>query len=696
MAGETQWFLAADVGGTFTDLVLLNATDGTVLLDKVSSAATGSGEGVLTGVERLCRRAAIAPEEIQLFVHGFTVGTNAFLTRRGARALLLVSEGFRDLLLIGDQMRPTLYDLQVTKPAPVVPRRLTLEVRERLDAFGKPVVPLESDEITRVAAAVAALEPEALAICLTFSFLDDRHERALAEGLRARLPDVPIYLSSEVNPAIEEYPRANTTAIAAYVGPVVGGYVARLEERLQDEGVKAPLRLMRSDGGIATPRAVQENPAQMLLSGPAAGVVAGAELASALALSDLVTFDMGGTSADFSLIRGGEPQRVPERVVAGQPLRLPALDLETISAGGGSIATVDLAGALRVGPDSAGAEPGPACYGRGGDQATVTDAALLLGLLSADGFLGGEMQLDVSSAEMAVETRVAKPLAIALDQAAAGILAVAIANMVQAIRTLTVERGHDIRGFALVAAGGAGPLYAGTMARELGMAEVVVPPYPGLYCALGLLQSDLLHSRQRAWRRSLTAIDEAELRDVMAGLTEALSADLDADGVARGAQRIEFEGDLRALGQFHQLQLPLESPGEGLPGAGKRWDPLALTAAFHERHRQVYGHADPGEAVEIVNIRARGIGRMPRPKVVRPEPASGPLPAPFGQRRVLMDRAVGWQDTPLWQRESLAPGHSLKGPAIITQRDSTTVVLPGQSLKVDASGALRIAVGAQP
>ncbi len=688
MAEQAQWFLAADVGGTFTDLVLLNAAGGTVLLDKVSSAATASGEGVLTGVERLCSRAGIAPHEIQLFVHGFTVGTNAFLTRQGARALLLVSAGFRDLLLIGDQMRPQLYDLQVTKPSPVVPRRLTLEVKERLDAFGKPVVALEAQEVDRLAEAVAALEPEAIAICLAFSFLNDAHELALAQGLSVRLPGVPIYLSSRVNPAIEEYPRANTTAIAAYVGPVVGGYVARLGKRLSKNGLDAPLRLMRSDGGIATPRAVQDNPAQMLLSGPAAGVVAGAELAAELALSDLVTFDMGGTSADFSLIRGGRPQRVPERVVAGQPLRLPALDLETISAGGGSIASVDLAGALKVGPDSAGAEPGPACYGRGGDKATVTDAALLLGLLSADSFLGGEIPLDQAAAECAIDAQVARPLGIARDQAAAGILAVAIANMVQAIRTLTVERGHDIRGFALVAAGGAGPLYAGTMARELGMAEVVVPAFPGLYCALGLLQSDLLHVRQRAWRRSLAAIDAAELGAAMSGLAGALEADLDADGVAQSAQRIEFEGDLRAEGQFHQLQIPLPTPDD----AGW-WDATTLAAAFHRRHEQVYGHADPAEAVEIVNLRARGVGRMVRPSVPRPEPAKEPLPPPLGQRRAFLDRTIGWQDSPLWQRESLAPGHCLEGPAIIMQRDSTTVVLPGQGLRVDASGALRITVG---
>ena len=682
----TRWFLAADVGGTFTDLVLLDEKGERLFLDKVSSAGTASGSGVIDGIGRLCGRAGIAPADLGLFVHGFTVGTNAFLTRRGAKAALIVTEGFRDILLIGDQMRPELYDLRITKPAPVVPRRQTLEVRERLDAFGKVVEPLTEAEIARVVEATAALQPESIALCLAFSFLDDRHERALAAALAKRLPTVPLYLSSRVNPAIEEYPRANTTAVAAYVGPVVGGYVQRLSQRLTDAGVGAPLRLMRSDGGIATPRAAEENPAQMLLSGPAAGVVAGAVLAAELGLKDLITFDMGGTSADFSLILGGRPQRVPERSVAGQPLRLPALDLETISAGGGSIATVDLAGALKVGPDSAGAEPGPACYGKGGEAATVTDAALLLGLLAEQDFLGGDIPLDRKAAERAVG-RIGTALGIATDEAAAGIIAVAIANMVQAIRTLTVERGHDVRGFALVAGGGAGPLYAGLMARELGMAEVIVPPYPGLFCALGLLQSDLLHSAQRAWRRPLGKVTEAELGEVLGALSEELHEALAADGIALADRRLEFEGDLRALGQFHQLQIPLPAPG-----AAGWWDGAALTAAFHRRHEQAYGHADPREPVETVNVRARGIGRVPRPEVPKPAAATGPLPAHAERRRALLDRAQGWQQVPVWRRADLAPGHSLHGPAIVTQRDSTTVVLSGQRLTVHDSGALRISV----
>jgi N-methylhydantoinase A len=680
-----QVFLAADVGGTFTDLVLVDAA-GRLFLDKLPSAETGSGQGVLDGIARLTARAGIGPGDLDLFVHGFTVGTNAFLTRRGAKAALVVTAGFRDVLLIGDQMRPELYDLRIQKPAPVIPRSMTLEVTERLDAFGQVVTPLAEAEVARVAEAVAALEPQSVAIALAFAYLDDAHEKRLAEAIRARLPGVPVYLGSRVNPQIEEYPRANTTAVAAYVGPVVGGYVERLARRLAEAGVTAPLRLMRSDGGVATPRAAMENPAHMLLSGPAAGVVAGAALAAAIGRPDLVTFDMGGTSADFSLIQGGQPALVPARHVDGQPLRLPALDIETISAGGGSIATVDDGGALKVGPQSAGAVPGPACYGKGGQAATVTDAAVVLGLLAPDAFLGGEIPLDPALAAQAVRRAVAEPLGLSLPEAASGIVAVAVANMVQAIRKLSVERGHDIRRFGLVAAGGAGPLYAGLMARELGMAEVLVPAYPGLFCALGLLQSDLRHAMQRAWRRPLDQVGEAALGAALAPLAEELAAALEADGIPPADRRLVFEGDLRALGQFHQLQVPLPAPGP----AGW-WSAEALAAAFHAAHERAYGHADPAAPVEFVNLRAYGLGTLPRPEIP-PPPAGGAAGRPVATRQVLLERSRGFEATAVWRRADLALGQEIAGPAIVTQRDSTTVVLAGQRLTVHPTGVLRVAV----
>src|SRR5215470_13987197 len=550
-------YLAADVGGTFTDLVLVDIDPATgagrVHLDKVTSQATGSAGGIAEGIVRIAAAAGLQPADIDLFVHGFTVGTNAFLTRGGAKVALVVTNGFRDILVIGRQSRPELYSLTGRKPEPVVPRSRTVEADERIDAFGNVVTALTKPEIARIVAAVAALEPQSIAVCLAFAHLDPSHEQRIEAALKSALPHVPIYLSSRVNPQIEEYPRANTTAIAAYVGPVIDRYVGAVEARLTDIGFTSPLRLMRSDGGAATARAARDNPAHMLLSGPAGGVIAGAALARDLGVKNLITLDMGGTSADFSVILDGAPTMVPARDVAGQPLRLPTLDIETISAGGGSIARVDVGGALRVGPASAGAVPGPACYGQGGTDATVTDAAVVLGILDPQGFLGGDIPLDADLARKAVSRHIAEPLGLRLEEAAYGIIAVANANMIQAIRTLSVERGHDIRGFSLLAFGGAGPFCAVHMARDLDMAEVVVPRHPGVFAASGLLMTDLRHTAQVAWQTPLVGVDAHDIGHRLAALQGELETELDRDGVAPSDRYFSFSADMRCVGQFHQL-----------------------------------------------------------------------------------------------------------------------------------------------
>jgi len=631
-------------------------------------------------------QAGINPGDIDLFVHGFTVGTNAFLTRSGARAVLVVTEGFRDVLTIGDQRRPDIYSLSAEKPAPVVPRALTVEVKERLDAFGKVVTPLAEGESERVAAAVAALEPEAVAVCLTFSYLDPKHETEVAAAIGRRLQNVPIYLSSRVNPQIEEFPRANTTAVAAYAGPVIDRYIERLEQNLDKVGFKAPLRLMRSDGGVATPRAARDNPAHMLLSGPAGGVIAGADLARALGIGNLVTFDMGGTSADFSVITGGQPSMVREREIDGQPLRLPTIDIETISAGGGSIAHVDIGGALKVGPKSAGAVPGPACYGQGGTNATVTDAGVVMGLLDPMEYLGGEMKLDPRLARDAVERAVAKPLGLSVEEAAFGIISVANANMIQAIRTLSVERGHDVRGFSLLAFGGAGPLYAPYMARELGMAEVIAPRNPGVFAAQGLLLTDIRHAAQAPWQRRLSRIEAAELGKRLETLRRELDHELGADGVKPAARYFRYAADMRCVGQFHLLNIPLPAPD-----GASWWNPAKLAEEFHAAHERAYGHADPAVPVEVVNLRVDGFGRIDRlPEPPEPAAAKG-APEPVGKRRVYFDRKTGWTEAAIYRRDQMHPGHRIAGPAIVMQRDSTLVVLPGQDARVDRRGTVRIA-----
>jgi N-methylhydantoinase A len=682
-------YLAADVGGTFTDLVLVDVDPltgaGRVHLDKVTSQATGSAGGVAEGITRIAGAAGLAPGDIDLFVHGFTVGTNAFLTRSGAKVALIVTRGFRDTLVIANQSRPELYSLTSSKPAPVVPRSRTVEVDERVDAFGEIVMPLGEAEAARVAAAVAALAPQAVAVCLTFAHLHPEHERMIEAALREALPEVPVYLSSRVNPQIEEYPRANTTAIAAYVGPVIDRYVRAVERRLADIGFTSPLRLMRSDGGAATARAARDNPAHMLLSGPAGGVIAGAALARDLGVGNLITLDMGGTSADFSVILDGAPTMVPGRDIDGQPLRLPTLDIETISAGGGSIARVDVGGALRVGPGSAGAVPGPAAYGQGGAEATVTDAAVVLGILDPREFLGGDIPLHPDLARAAVERAVAEPLGLTVEEAAAGIIAIACANMNQAIRTLSVERGHDIRGFSLLAFGGAGPFCAVYMARELGMAEVIAPRHPGVFAAAGLLMTDLRHTAQSAWQHPLAKAAAGDLGARLAHLRRELEDELGRDGVADADRYFRFAADMRCVGQFHQLTIPLPAP-DGLGW----WNPEKLVAEFHAAHEKAYGHADARVPVEFVNLRAEGFGRVPKPPAPPdPAPAAG-APAPYARRRVHVDRVTGWCDAAIHRRDDLKPGHRLAGPAIVTQRDSTILILPDQTALVDRGGVIRI------
>ena len=665
--------------------MLIDSETKHTFIDKIPSSRRGSATHISEGTRRIAAKARIEPQEIDLFVHGFTVATNAFLMRRGARTVLVVTEGFRDVLEIGNQMRPDLYALRQNKPLPVVPRSRSIEVRERMDSFGTSVTELTDEEIARVCTAVAVLEPEAVAVCLNFSFVNDIHERRLADALARSLGNVPVFASIDVNPQVEEYPRANTTAIAAYVGPVVHDYVSELETGLHKDGITCPLRLMRSDGGIATPRAAEKNPAQMLLSGPAGGVIAGVELAAAVGAPNAITFDMGGTSADFSAIVDGEPRLVRERNIDGQPLRLPTLDIETISSGGGSIAWVDRGGALKVGPESAGAVPGPACYGNGGEAATMTDAAVVLGILDPDNYLGGEMALDPELARRAVMETVAKPLGLSLEEAALGIVAVANASMTQAIRTLSVERGFDVRDFALIAFGGAGPLYAPFMMDSLGMSQIIVPRHPGVFAAQGLLMSDIRHTTQRAFFRAVidTAPDDAAalFRDLRARLDEQLAA----DGIEEGKRRFRCFADLRYEGQFHELLTPIDDPQtEGW------WDNEAIRTRFVELHQKTYGHADPESPIEIVNLRMEGFGEIDKvghdsylAEVDQTAPAST-------CRRVFLGAGQGFRDIPVHVRRNLREGDTLVGPALVTQTDSTVLLLSGHTGTVVENGVMII------
>ncbi len=675
--------LAADVGGTFTDLVLVDSDKGTVLVDKVPTGARGSAKGIATGIERIAARAGIGVSEIGLFVHGFTVATNAFLMRAGARALLITTEGFADVLEIGSQMRPRTYALAQHKPLPVITRADVIEVRERVDAFGWAVTRLTEQEAARIADEVALRRPEAVAISLVFSFLNPAHEAMLKQVITERLPKVPVYCAHEVNPQLEEWPRASTTAMAAYVGPIVTRYIDELEQLLEGLGFRGVLQLMRSDGGVATPRATRANPAHMLASGLAGGVTAAADLCAKLGVADAITLDVGGTSADLAAIAAGHSRSRMSRIIDGQPVRLPTIDVETISNGGGSIAWVDRGGALKVGPLSAGAVPGPACYGEGGRAPTVTDAAVVLGWLSPEDYLGGDVKIVPELATRAVN-EVARPLGLSVTDAAFGIIRVANAMLVQSIRALAVERGIDLRPFALIAFGGAGPLYGGMIARELGMREVIVPRHPGVFAAEGLLAADIRHMAQWPFRAALGALGAHDLKGQLAPLFRQMEHELTADGVPRERWSFRVLGDLRYIGQFHEILC--EIPPELL----EHYDAKGLSTIFHQQHVAHYGHADPQAPVEIVNIRVEATGRLDTPDVAAAEPQSQGPAAPLRARPVVMAQGEARRAVPIHDRARLGEGQSIAGPAIIVQRDSTTVVLAGQRATAGAHGTLRI------
>ncbi|MAP10658.1 MAG: hypothetical protein CMQ61_01225 [Gammaproteobacteria bacterium] len=678
--------LSIDVGGTFTDLVLLDTEGERIFVDKLPSTPD-SGRAVVEGIRRIAAQAAVSPDALEMVFHGFTIATNAWLTRSGARVVLAVTEGYGDILAIGSQRRPHTYDLTAQKPAPLITRPQVVEVVERMDAFGAVVEPLEDSELDRVASRIAALEPEAVAVCFLFSWANDTHEKRLRDALAARLEGIPVYCSADVDPRIEEYPRTNTTVAAAYVGPPVARYTDALEAELQAGGIHAPVRYMRSDGGAATARAARANPGHMLLSGPAGGVVAALALGEHLGVTNIVNFDMGGTSADFSVIRDGVAGRVRGRHLDGLPLRLPMLELSAISAGGGSIGWVDRGGGLQVGPASAGAVPGPACYGQGGTEATLTDAAVALGLLESEWFAGG--MLDSALAISALKTHVAEPLGLNVEMAATGMLDVATANMVQAIRELSTERGDDLAEFALLSFGGAGGLFAGYLMRDLGLREVLVPRHPGVFAALGLLYADLRHHAHAPFSAPLEQLDLTALSGDMRALASRVEDALADDGVAPDARRLQFSADLRYVGQHHELDLELPSPGA--LGEGARAD---IIAAFHAMHAHRYGYSHDASPVEMTSVHVIGSGLQPRPPDIKPAAVTS-MPSPFASRELPLGPDHQRVRSALYRREELGPGQCIVGPAVLVQADTTVLVLSDQQAAVDAAGGVHVTPSGQ-
>jgi N-methylhydantoinase A len=682
------WRLGVDIGGTFTDVALVDDVSGRIGVAKSLTTPADFAQGVLAALGMAMQRYAIAPADVELLAHATTIVTNAILEEKGARAALLTTRGFRDVLELRRSSRPDLYDLFQDPPSVLVPRRRRYEITERIGADGAIVTPLAEGEIAPLIAALKSDRVEAIAVSLLFSFLNPAHEAELGRRLRAAFPGIPVYLSSEVLPEIREFERTSTTAVCAYVGPILASYLERLQEATRGLGLP-PLYVMGSNGGVFETAEGVAMPAIAVESGPAAGVVGASLAARQTGRLDLLSFDMGGTTAKASLIRDGRYETTPEYEVGGgasgnrfmngtgHPIRVPVIDLAEVSAGGGSIAWVDRAGALRVGPRSAGAAPGPVCYGRGGSEPTVTDCNLLLGYLDRASLLAGDMEIDFAAAERAVREKLSKPLGIEVRAAAAAVIDVVDHAMAEALKIVSVQRGHDPRDFALAAFGGAGPLHAAALAGELGMTEVICPPIPGAFSALGLVGSDLKRDYARTVYTTTASADPAMLEAAFQALEKEGGAMLDRAGVAPARRRFERTVEARYARQSYELAVPL--PAQPLDAAGV----AALAEAFHQRHRQTYGHDNRGEPVQLVNLRVAAIGAIP-PLRLRQEPAARGTDPAKGRRPVWFGGAP--HEAAVLDRARMPAGYTAAGPAVIESLESTILVRPGWQARMDEDG----------
>lgn len=672
-----------DVGGTFTDFTVHDARDGSLRYFKTPSTPADPSEAIEAGLRALFEEFGIAAEEVAFVGHGTTVATNMVIERRGVRTGLITTAGFRDVLEIGRQTRPSLYDYTHANPPPLVPRALRIEVAGRIDAAGEELVRLDEDAVAEAARRLGEAGVRAVAIGFLHAYLSDAQERRAAEITRAILPEAYVSTSAEVLPEFREYERFSTTVINAYVGPRMERYLDRFLARLQGLGVVAPPYTIHSNGGLMSVATVRAFPVRTCLSGPAAGVVGAAEVAREAGFPDVVTYDVGGTSTDVSLIAGGKPAFATSRLVADYPVRTPMVDVHVIGAGGGSIAWIDDAGALKVGPHSAGADPGPVAYGRGGREPTLTDANIVLHRLDPVSLLGGRMQVQEAAARAAIEERIARPLGLTVEQAALGIIRIAVANMSRAIRAVSTEKGHDLAQFALFPFGGAGPLHASAVARECGIRRVLVPQEPGTMCARGILMSDISLDFVRSEVVQATPSSWPGILQRFAGMEAEGRAWLEASEVAPGRRAFARVIDARYKGQNHEVQVALPATG----GFALEEFRPAFTAA----HRQEYGYDVPDRAIEVVNCRLKAIGHIDRP-AVPPRPPAAAAPAPHATRSVHFD--AGWHDTPVFDRAALGAGLCLPGPAIIDEMSSTTVVEPGQSVTMDAAGNLILEIAA--
>lgn len=694
---ESRFRLAVDIGGTFTDAVLFDEESGEVTRDKILTTADDPSIGFLQCVDRLIARLGFDAAQLAFIVHGTTIATNALLERRGARVALLTTEGFRDVVEIGRQIRHELYDFQFDKPPPLVRRENCIGIPERVSHTGEILKPLDEDAVAAAVDLFRNAEIESVAICFLHAYRNPAHELRAAEIIRKKMPGVEISVSSEIAPEIREYWRASTAVTNAYVAPPVTRYLTRVASKLADGGVTVSPHVMQSSGGLMTLDQAKHRPVFLLESGPAAGVLAASFFAGHCGLKNAIAFDMGGTTAKMGVIENGSPRIVSDFEAggihgsgsgvspgSGYPILAPSVDLVEVGAGGGSIAWRDAGGLMRVGPQSAGSHPGPVCYGLGGTEPTLTDANLILGRLSPDFFLGGEMTLDVTAARQSIEKRLATPFGMSITEAALGMLDIAKSTMAEAIRLVTVQRGMDPRDFTLVVTGGAGPAFANLLADDLQFPLVLVPPSPGTASALGMLVSEIGREARITHIGCIDHANPADANTVIAQLEERVRAALTSDNVSADAMSVSGYVEMRYVGQ--SWSIPLVLPNLEVSSD----DLITLRTAFDHEHERLYGYAVPDDRVEIVNFGVRGIGRIPMPQMKDLPRGDHDGGHALKKRRPVVFRKHEEELCPVYDRRALLVGNVIAGPAILEEVDSSTIILPGYHGEVVAYGALQI------
>lgn len=682
--------VAIDIGGTFTDIV--SREGDAISTTKVPTTPSELIDGVREGVGEILRETDGSQADVERFVHGTTAGTNAILEREGGTVGLLMTDGFRDTLSIGRQKRQDMYDLFLDPQTPtfLAPRERRVGIDERIDAEGNELEPLDEGEVLdAVSRLVEDHGVDTIAICYLFSFANPDHERQTEEIIREHYPDVHVSRSSTVNPKFREYERLVVTAFDAYLRPVIDDYVVRMNELLDEERIDAELEIMQSRGGLTSSDLILEKPVGTILSGPAAAVAGASDIGSRAGYENLITIDMGGTSSDVSLIQDGSPLISSEGEIQNYPLRIPMVDISTIGSGGGSIAWLDEAESLHVGPRSAGADPGPACYGRGGERPTVTDASLVLGYLNPEYFADGSLQLDVDAAREAIRTKIAEPLGYDVVEAAKGIHSIVNTQLAEQLRLNTVQRGYDPREFDLFGMGGAGPIQAGHLAEALGVPNAIIPYSPGVLSASGLLSADVEHDHEITYVRLLDEVDPEGVEAEFVELEGLGQRAMEREGVPLEETTVVRQADMRYHGQSFEIELELPrdlASEERLETVRER---------FHEKHERVYGHKDPKASVEFVNLRAVSTYT---PEKLEVEPGAGGsslADAEKGRREMHFQGRSEAVDAPVYERRHLPHGAAFDGPAVVEQSDTTTVVYPGQRCSVDDRGNLIIATGGE-